>query len=80
MHRESATLVDAQIRQIHREDSAYSNPTCAPCTPSVSNTFHSCFDLCRARDVNAQTHNDRSGDNPSVLTKLTTRTQCMRVT
>ena len=59
--------------------------TCIACTAHTLyllpiHTLHSCFDLCRAREVNAQTPNERSGDNPSVLTKLTTRTQCMRVT
>ena len=64
---------------MHREHSAYSNPTCALRAPFVSHTFHSCFDLCRAREGNAQTPNKSSGDNPSALTKLTTQTQCIPV-
>ena len=65
---------------MHREHGAYTNPTCALHAPFVSRTFHSCFDLCRAREVNAQTPNERNGDNPSGLAKIPTGTQCMRVT
>ena len=72
--------VDAWIRHMHREHSAYSNPMCALRAPFVSHTFHFCFNLCRARELNPRTPNERSGDNSSVLTKLTTQTQCMRVT
>ena len=41
--------VDASIRHMHREHSAYSNPTCALRAPFASHTFRSCFDLCRAK-------------------------------
>ena len=59
---------------------AHTLTLCALRAPSVPHTFHFCFELCRAREVNAQTPNKRNGDKPSVLTKLTTRKQCMRVT
>ena len=39
--------VNASIRHMHCEHSAYSNPTCALRAPFASHTFHSCFDLCR---------------------------------
>ena len=68
------------ITHMHHAHSASSNPTCALRAPFVSHTFHFCFDLCRAREVNARTPDKRNGDNPRVLTKLTTQTQCMRVT
>ena len=44
--------VNASIRHMHREHSAYSNPTCALRAPFASHTFHSCVDLCRARERN----------------------------
>ena len=74
--------VDAQIRHMHplSEHSASSRPTCALRAPFVSHTFHFCFDLCRASEVNAHTPDERSSGNPSVLTKLPTRKQCMRGT
>ena len=68
------------MRHMHREYSAYFNPTCAPCAPCDQHTFDSLFDLCRASGVNTQTSDERSGDNPSIVTKLTTRTKCMLVT
>ena len=71
--------VNASIRHMHREHSAYSNPTCALRGPFASHTFHSCFDLCRARERSTRTPNEHSVDNPNVLTKQPTRTQCMRV-
>ena len=71
--------VDAWITHMHWEHSVYTSPTCALRAPFISHTFHLCFDLYRAREVNAQTANERNGDNPSVLTKLTTRTRCIRV-
>ena len=40
--------VSASIRHIHREHSAYSNPTCALRAPFASHTLHSFFDLCTA--------------------------------
>ena len=78
--REVPQHVNAYIRHVHREHSAYSNPTCALHAPFVLPTFHVRFDLCRAREVNAQTPNERNGDSPSVLTKLPPRAQCMCVT
>ena len=71
--------VNASIRHMHREHSAYSNPTCALRAPFASHTFHSCFDLCRAEERSTRTPNEHSGDNPNVLTKQPSRTQCMRV-
>ena len=71
--------VNASIRHMHREHSAYSNPTCALRAPFASHTFHSCFDLCRAKERSTRTPSEHSVDNPNVLTKQTTRTQCMRV-
>ena len=71
--------VNASYRLMHREPSAYSNPTCALRAPFALHTFNSSFDLCRAQEVNARTPNEHSGDNPNVLTKQPTRTQCMRV-
>ena len=71
--------VNASIRHMHREHSAYSNPTCALRAPFVSHTLHSCFDLCRAKEMSARTPKEHSVDNPNVLTKQPTRTQCMRV-
>ena len=71
--------VNASIRHMHREHSAYSNPTCALRAPFASPTFHFCFDLCRAKERSTRTPNEHSGDNPNVLTKQPTRTQCMRV-
>ena len=70
----------ASIRHMHGKHSAYTNPTSALRAPLLSHIFHFSFDLCRAKEVNARTPNKRSSDNPSVSTKLTTRTQCMRVT
>ena len=43
--------VNASIRHMHREHSAYSDPTCALRAPFASHTFHSCFDLCRAKEM-----------------------------
>ena len=71
--------VNACIRQMHREHSAHSNPTCTLRAPFAMHTLHFCFDLCRAKEVSAQTPNEHSGDNPNVLMKQPTRTQCMRV-
>ena len=71
--------VNASIKHMHREHSAYSNPTCALRAPLASHTFHSCFDLCRAKEMSARTPNKHSVGNPYVLTKQPTRTQCMRV-
>ena len=71
--------VNASIRHMHREHSAYSNPTCALRAPFASHTFHSCSDLCRATEMSAPTSNEHSVDNPDILTKQPTRTQCMRV-
>ena len=47
--------VNAWIRRMHRKQGAYTNPTCALRAPFLSHTFRFCFDLCRAREVNAQT-------------------------
>ena len=71
--------VDASIRHMHREHSAYSNRTCALRAPFASHTFHSCFYLCRAREENTRPPNEHSVDNPNVLTKQPTRTQCVSV-
>ena len=71
--------VNASIRHMHRKHSAYSNPTCALRAPFASHTFHSCFDLCRAKEMSARTPKEHSVDNPNILTKQPTRTQCMRV-
>ena len=57
--------VNASIRHMHREHSAYSNPTCALRAPIASHTFHSCFDLCRA---------ERGEPEPPTNTALTTLT------
>ena len=62
---------------MHREHSAYSNPTCALRAPFASHTFHSYFYLCRAREKNTRPPNEHSVDNPNVLTK-TTNTNAMR--
>ena len=64
---------------MHREHSAYSNPTCALRAPFASDTFHLFFDVCRAKEVSTRTPNEHSGDNPNVLTKQLTRTHCVRV-
>ena len=71
--------VNASISHMHRKHSAYSNPTCALRAPFASHTLHSCFDLCRAKEMSARTPNEHSVDNPNVLTKQLTRTQCMCV-
>ena len=71
--------VNAQTGHMHREHSAYSNSTCALCAPFVWHTFDSLFYLCRARMERTHTPSERSSDNPSVLTKRTTRKQCIRV-
>ena len=71
--------VNASFRHMHREHSAYTNPTCALRAPFASHTFHSCFDLCRAGERRTRTPNEHSVDNPNVLTKQPARTQCMRV-
>ena len=47
--------------------------------PFASHTFHSCFYLCRAREKNTRPPNEHSVDNPNVLTKQPTRTQCVSV-
>ena len=65
---------------MHREHSTYSNPTCALRAPFASHTFHLGFDLCRAKEVSAQTPKEHSGDNPNVLTKQPTRTCQMTLT
>ena len=62
--------MNASIRHMHREHSAYSNPTCALRAPFASHTFHSCFDLCRARERNTRPPNEHSTDNPNVLMQL----------
>ena len=77
---EAPQRVNAQIKHTHRKHSAYTYPTCALRAPFVSHTFHFSFDLCRAKTMNARTPNERDCDNPSVLTELPPRTQCMRVT
>ena len=77
--RKAPQRVNARIRHMHREHSAYSNPTCALRAPFVWHTFDSLFYLCTAKKVRTHTPNERSGDNPSVLTKQTTRAQCIRV-
>ena len=64
---------------MHREHSAYSNPTCALRAAFASHTFHFCVDLCRAKEMSAPTPNEHSRDNPNVSTEQPTRTQCMRV-
>ena len=71
--------VNASIGHMHREHSAYSNPTCALRAPFASHTFHSCFNLCRAKEMSARTPNEHSVDYPNILTKQPTRTECMRV-
>ena len=71
--------VNASIRHMHRKRSAYSNPTCALRARFASHTLHSCFDLCRAKEVSARIPNGHSVDNPNALTKQRTRAQCMRV-
>ena len=58
--------VNARIRHMHREHSAYSNPTCAPRALFVWHICDSLFYLCRARRVRTHTPNERSGDNPSM--------------
>ena len=57
--------VNASIRHMHREHSAYSNPTCALRAPFASHTFHSRFDLCRAKEMSSRTPNEH------ILTILT---------
>ena len=49
--------VNLSIRHMHREQSAYSNPTCTLRAPFASHTFHSCFDLCRAKGRSTRTSN-----------------------
>ena len=71
--------VNASIRHMHHEHSAYSNPTCVLRAPFASHTFHFCFDLCRAKERSTRTPNEHRGDNPNILMKQPTRTQCMRV-
>ena len=71
--------VNASIRHMHREHSAYCNPMCALRAPFASHTFRSCFDLCRAKEMSARTPNEDGVDNPNLLTKEAARTQCMRV-
>ena len=71
--------VNPRTRHMHREHSAYTSPTCALRGPFVWHTSDSLFFLCRARMVGTQTPNKRSGDNPRVLTKLTARTECIRL-
>ena len=71
--------VNAYIRHMHREHSAYSNPTCVLRAPFASHTFHFCFGLCRAKEVSARTPSKHRSDYPNVLSKQPTRTQCMRL-
>ena len=71
--------VNAQIGHRPREHRAHSNPTCALRAPFVSHTFDPWFHLCRAKKVSTHTPNRRTGDNPSVLTKRTTQSQCIHV-
>ena len=59
--------------------SGYRFSTCALRAPFASHTFHSCFYLCRARGENTRPPNEHSVDNPNVLTKQPTRTQCVSV-
>ena len=56
---------------MHRDHSAYSNPTCALRAPFASHTFHFCFDLCRAKEVSARTPNKHSSDYPNVFIEAT---------
>ena len=77
--RKAPQRVNASIRHMHREHSAYSKPTCALRAPFASHTFHSCFDLCRARQRRTRIPNEHSVDNPNALTKQPARTQCMHV-
>ena len=60
--------VNDSIRHMHREHSAYSNPTCALRAPFASHTFHSCFDLCRAEKMSTRTPNKHSVDNEATNT------------
>ena len=71
--------VKSRIRHMHYERGAYYNPTCALCAPFVPHTIDSSFYLCRTRMKRTHTPNERSGDNPGVLRKKTTRTQCICV-
>ena len=71
--------VNASIRHMHRNHSAYSNPRCALRAPFASHTFHFCFDPCRAKERSVRTPNKHSGDYPNILSKQPKRTQCMRV-
>ena len=70
--------VNASIRHMHGKHRAYSNPTCALRAPFALHTFHFCFNQCRAKERSSRTPNEHSVDNPNVLTKQPTRTQCMR--
>ena len=79
MHKEAWQRMYVGIRHMHREHFIFSNPTCALRAPFVEHTFHFCFDLCRARERSTRTLNEHSVENPNVLTKQQTRTQCMRV-
>ena len=65
-----AQRVNPQIRHMHREHSAYSNPTCALRAPVVWHPFDSLFYPCRARKVRTHTSNERSGDNPTLRAHL----------
>ena len=76
---EASQRVNASIRHMHREHSAYSNPTCALRAPFTSHTLHFCLYLCRARERNTRPPHEHSVENPNVLTKQPTRTQCVRV-
>ena len=58
--------VNASVRHMHHEHSAYSNPTCALHAPFASHTFHSCFDLCRARERSTRAPKEHSVDNSNV--------------
>ena len=53
---------------MHRSHSGYTNPTCVLCASFFSHTFHFCFDLCRARGVNARPPKERNRDTPTKKT------------
>ena len=69
--------VNASIRHMHRGHGAYFNPTCTLRAPFIWHTCDSPFYLCKA-STNRMYHPNKP-NNPSILTKRTTQTQCIRL-
>ena len=64
---------------MYRNHGAILKPTCALHAPFINHNFHLPADLRRRKKELAQTGTKHYEHNPVVLTKQTTRAQCMRL-